>query len=70
MNPFKDKTIEKRMMTLVRTIIKDAQKAYDDTIESAEKALEAKIESLRSEHEAGKADLADNLVKEAFSKLK
>lgn len=70
MNPFKDRTIEKRMMALVRGIIADAQKAYDDAILQAETALEEKIESLKKDHETSKLTLADDMVKEALSKLK
>lgn len=70
MNPFKDHTIEKRMMALVKNVIAEGQKAFDAAIKSSEDILEAQIETLKHNHELDKVSLADQMVKEAFAKLK
>lgn len=55
---FSGKTIEKRVMAVIRAKIKEVQKQYDDGIVALEKKLET-----------DKTDLADKLVASITTKI-
>lgn len=69
LNPFKDNTIETRVMEKVRGRIASAQKEYDDKRGALEKAHEAEVSRLGRQLEIDKETSADNIVNTLFGNL-
>ena len=66
---FRDRTIEKRVMTVVNNAIEQAQKEHDEEVQRAEEELERTIEAANSAHDARLIEIADAGVKKVFSRL-
>lgn len=66
---FKDKTIEKRVMGVVRSIISEAQTNLERDCEAAADALIADMEAVHQKHEGTRAQIEEKHVKSVFAKL-
>lgn len=66
---FRDRTIEKRVMTVVSNAIEQAQKEHDEEVQRAEEELERTIEAANNAHETRLIEIADAGVKKVFSRL-
>lgn len=63
---FRDRTIEKRVMAVVRSAIESAQKEHEEAVERAEMDLEATIAQANQAHEDRVAAIADEGVRKVF----
>lgn len=66
---FKDKTIQKRVMTVIKQKIQEAQELFDKEIEQLETDHETAIENLKSKLEVNKEDIADKHVSRILGKI-
>lgn len=66
---FKDNTISKRVMAVIKAKIADHQKVYSSQLEAMEERHEAEHEALLAGHETQKDTLAESHVNEILSKI-
>lgn len=66
---FADKTIHKRVMTVVKTRIEKAQKDYEAGCEAHDQRCETLKTQAEAERESAKAALADTLVSDIVGKF-
>jgi F0F1-type ATP synthase membrane subunit b/b' len=66
----RDRTIEKRVMAVVRNAIESAQRDHDAEIEQADQEHEAEMERIKAAHEAQKLAIADKHVSNVLGKLR
>ena len=67
---FKDRSIEKRVMAVVRDAIDEAQREHDEEVERAEEALQASLKAAQDAHEAKLLTIVEDGVKKVFARLK
>lgn len=69
MDFFKDNTIEKRVMGVVKGMIATAQKQYEDGIKSLDEKFDDEVAILEERLDIDKTNLADSLVNNIVGKF-
>lgn len=66
---FKDKTIETRVLSVIKKKIADGQKKYEDTIVKIDKDTKEEIKSITAKAESAKVAAADKVVNDILGKI-